>query len=158
MEYLDLELIALSGLALGLFVSIYTDLKSRMLYNKVNILIAILAPLFWYATGTFTLSAVGIHFLIAIATFLFFCIFFALGQMGGGDVKLLSVIALWFSFQEVFNLAFYTAIYGAIVTIVFWLRHKLLKQKDKLRVPYGVAIAFAGLTIIGERFFNHFSG
>ena len=158
MENLHLEYISLIGLALALLVSIYTDLKSRMLYNNVNIIIALMAPLFWYATGTLTFAGVGFHLLFAACIFLFFCIFFALGQMGGGDVKLLTVMALWFDFQGVFALAFYTAIYGAVVTIVFWARHKLTKSKAKLRVPYGVAIALSGFTLIGERFFNQFSG
>ena len=158
MENLYIEIITLIGLALALLVSIYTDLKSRMLYNKVNIIIALMAPLFWYATGTLTLTGVGFHLLFAIAIFLFFSIFFALGQMGGGDVKLLTVMALWFDFQGIFALALYTSIFGAVVTIIFWARHKIKKSKSKLRVPYGVAIALAGFTLIGERFFNHFSG
>jgi len=157
MDNYQFELISLTGLTLALLVSIYTDLKSRMLYNKVNIFIAMLAPLFWYATDSFTLYGIGFHLLFSIGIFLFFLIFFALGQMGGGDVKLLTVLALWFNFQEIFNLALYTAIYGAFVTIVFWARHKIKKFDGKVRTPYGVAIALAGFTIIGERFFNHFS-
>lgn len=158
MDMNNFELISLTGLALALLVSIYTDLKSRMLYDKVNIFIALLAPLYWYGTGTFTLTGVGFHLLFAVGIFVFFAIFFALGQMGGGDVKLLTVMALWFNFQGIFALAFCTAIYGAIVTIIFWARHKLQKLEGNVRVPYGVAIAFAGFTIIGERFFNQFSG
>ncbi len=157
MDIYQLELISLTGLALALLVSIYTDLKSRMLYDKVNIFIALLAPLFWYATHTFTLQGVGLHLLFAICTFFFFAIFFALGQMGGGDVKLLTVMALWFDFQGVFNLAFYSAIFGAVITIMAWAYHKIKKLDGKVRVPYGVAIAIAGFSIIGERFFNPFS-
>lgn len=157
MEINQFELIALSGLAFALLVSIYTDLKSRMLYDKVNIFIALLAPLYWYGTGTFTLYGFAIHLLFAVGIFFFFAIFFALGQMGGGDVKLLTVLALWFDFQGIFALVFYMAIYGAIVTIIFWARHKLKKLNGKIRIPYGVAIALAGFTVIGERFFNHFS-
>lgn len=156
MDIYQLELLSLIGLACALLVSIYTDLTRRMLYDKVNIFVALLAPVFWYATDSFTLYGIGFHLLFAICTFLFFTIFFALGQMGGGDVKLLTVLALWFDFQGVFTLAFYTAIYGAIVTLIFWARHKIIKLEGKVRVPYGVAISIAGFTIIGERFFNHF--
>ncbi len=157
MDISQLELISLTGLAFALLVSIYTDLKSRMLYDKVNIFIALLAPLFWYATNTFSLAGIGFHLLFAASTFFFFAIFFALGQMGGGDVKLLTVMALWFDFQGVFNLALYTAILGFIITILAWAHHKIKKLPGKVRVPYGVAIALAGFTIIGERFFNPFS-
>lgn len=157
MDIYQFELISLTGLALALLVSIYTDLKSRMLYDKVNIFIAMLAPLYWYATGSFNLYGIGFHLLFAAGIFFFFAIFFALGQMGGGDVKLLTVMALWFDFQGIFALAFYTAIYGAVVTVIFWARHRLQKLQGNIRIPYGVAIALAGFTIIGERFLNHFS-
>jgi len=32
----------------------------------------------------------------------------------------------------------------------------MAKRKDQLEIPYGVAIAFGGLWLIGERFLNQF--
>jgi len=157
MDNVFLEFISLFGLTSALLVSIYTDLKSRKLYDKVAICIILLAPLYWYATDTFTLVGIGIHILIAIVVFLFFSLFFALGAMKGGDVKLFTAIALWFTPTLVFHHIFYTSILGAFVTIIFWALHKIKKNKGKTRVPYGVAIALGCFIIIGERFFNHFS-
>jgi prepilin peptidase CpaA len=34
--------------------------------------------------------------------------------------------------------------------------HRLLKTAGNPEIPYGIAIAFAGLWLIGERFLNHF--
>ena len=45
---------------------------------------------------------------------------------------------------------------GALVTIIFWLIHKRRGGTGSVRVPYGVAIALAGLWVAGEHIFNHF--
>ena len=45
---------------------------------------------------------------------------------------------------------------GALVTIIFFIIHKMRKGSGHVRVPYGVAISLAGLWCAGEQFFNHF--
>ena len=44
----------LGGLAIALLISIYTDIRYRLIFNKVNIAIAIGAPIFWLASGVVT--------------------------------------------------------------------------------------------------------
>ena len=39
----------LGGLAIALLVSIYTDIRYRLIFNKITIAIAFGAPLFWLA-------------------------------------------------------------------------------------------------------------
>jgi prepilin peptidase CpaA len=147
----------LSGLAIALLVSIYTDIRYRLIFNKVTLPIALAAPLFWYATGSFTLTEIGIHLLTGAVVFGFFAIAFNFGAMGGGDVKLFAALALWFSWTEVFRLVLYASIIGALVTIIFLVIHKLEQKDGRVRVPYGVAISLAGLLVAGERIFNHFT-
>ena len=120
------------GLAIALFVSIYTDIRYRLIYNKVTFAIALGAPLFWYATGGFNLSDIGMHLLTAAITFAFFALAFHFGAMGGGDVKLFAALALWFHWIEVLRLILYASLIGALVTIIFLLIHKL-KQRDGMR-------------------------
>lgn len=53
----------LGGLAIALLASIYTDIRYRLIFNKINIAIALGAPLFWLASGGFTLTAIELGFL-----------------------------------------------------------------------------------------------
>lgn len=147
----------LAGLAIALVVSVYTDIRYRLIYNVVTASIALVAPLFWFADGSFTLVGIGFHLLTAFITFTFFAIAFRFGAMGGGDVKLFAALALWFTWLEVIRLILYASILGALVTIVFVVIHKLKQQDGKARIPYGVAISLSGLWIAGERIFNHFT-
>ena len=149
--------LTLVALAIALLVSIYTDIKYRLIFNKITLPIALAAPLYWYATGGFTLSAIGIHLLTAALTLFFFAIAFRFGAMGGGDVKLFAALALWFEWIDVIRLILYASILGAVVTIIFMMIHKLKQRDGKARIPYGVAISLAGLWIAGERIFNHFT-
>jgi prepilin peptidase CpaA len=146
----------LGGLAIGLLVSAYTDIRRRLIYNKVCAAIALGAPLYWIAIGNFGWSAVGWYLATGALTFLFFAMFFRFGLMGGGDVKLFAAVALWFEPLAAYRFIFHATLLGALVTIIFALTHKLRKTPGKVRVPYGVAIAAAGLFSIGEGFFNQF--
>lgn len=146
----------LCGLAIGLLVSIYSDIRHRLIYNWVTASIAIAAPLYWLATGTFGWPEIGIYLGVGIATFLFFAVFFRFGMMGGGDVKLFAAVALWFPPLIVIKFLFNASLLGALVTIIFYIVHKIKKDGGQNRIPYGVAISLAGLWCAGEQFFNHF--
>ncbi len=152
-----LTYVTLGALAIALMISIYTDIRYRLIFNKITLPIAIAAPLYWYATGGFTPYEIGIHLLTAALTLIFFAIAFRFGAMGGGDVKLFAALALWFEWLDVIRLILYASILGAIVTIIFVIIHKLKQRDGKARIPYGVAISLAGLWIAGERIFNHFT-
>ena len=145
------------GLAIALIYSIYTDVRYRLIFNRVTSLIALAAPAYWAATGGFNLPEIGLHLLTATIVFIFFLIAFRFGAMGGGDVKLFAALALWWHWIDVVRMVLYASILGALVTIVFVMIHKAKQQDGKARIPYGVAIALAGLWIAGERIFNHFT-
>jgi prepilin peptidase CpaA len=147
----------LGGLAIALIYSIYTDVRYRLIFNKVTLLIALASPAYWAATGSFNMPEIGLHLLTATIVFIFFLIAFRFGAMGGGDVKLFAALALWWHWIDVVRMVLYASILGALVTIVFVMIHKSKQQDGKARIPYGVAIALAGLWIAGERIFNHFT-
>ena len=147
----------LAGLAIALIMSIYTDIRYRLIFNKITLPIALAAPLYWYASGGFTLQEIGIHLITGAATFAFFALLFRFGMMGGGDVKLFTALALWFPWTDVVRMVLYASLLGAVVTIVFLMIHKLRQGVGRARIPYGVAISLAGLWMTGERFFNHFT-
>jgi prepilin peptidase CpaA len=85
----------LAALATALLVAAVTDLRRREIDNGLNAAIALAAPLYWFASGLDGI-AMGFQIALALVTFVAACVLFALRQMGGGDVKLLTALALWF--------------------------------------------------------------
>ncbi len=63
--------------------------------------------------------------------------FFALGGMGGGDVKLMAALGAWLGWGPAVWLALYTAIAGGVMALVWGLAHGYLRQ------------AFANLRALG---------
>jgi prepilin peptidase CpaA len=156
---MDQQIIAyalLGALAIGLLVSIYSDFRHRLILNAVKAPIALAAPLYWYATGAFGWPVIGYQLLLALGVFGLFTLFFALGAMGGGDVKLFTALALWFPWDATTRLLFYASLLGLLVTIVFYLSHRIQKKTGRARIPYGIAISIAGLLVASEPIFNHF--
>jgi prepilin peptidase CpaA len=147
----------LGGLAIGLIFSVYSDIRYRLIYNKVTLPMALAAPLYWAATGQWGWTEIGMHLLVGACVFALFAVFFAIGMMGAGDVKLFAAFALWFDWTTVVEMMLYTSLIGGAVTVVFLIIHKVKKQQGKVRIPYGVAIALAGLITVGARFLNHFA-
>jgi prepilin peptidase CpaA len=156
MDHPILVYVLLGGLAIGLLISMYTDIRHRLILNSVTAPIALAAPLYWYAVGDLYWAAIGVHLLTAAIVFTFFALFFRLGAMGGGDVKLFSALALWFNWIVVMHLVLIASVLGAVVTLIFWGIHKARQQSGQPRIPYGVAISLSGLWVVGEQIFNHF--
>jgi prepilin peptidase CpaA len=144
-------------LALLLIVGAVTDIRERVISNRLNMAIALSAPLYWWATGISLWPGVGIQVGMAFAVFAVFALLFALGLMGGGDVKLLGALALWLPWQEMSKLLVIMAIVGGVITVTTLLYHRLRRREGQPEVPYGVAIAHAGLWVLGELNLNPFS-
>lgn len=135
----------LVALAIALLVAAFTDLRSRKIDNWLNAGIALGAPLFWWANGLDLWPDVAMQLGVALGTFAVLAGLFALGAMGGGDVKLLSALALWIAPWPFLNLVIVMSLVGGVLTLAFGAWHVARRQRDKLAIPYGVAIAMAGL-------------
>ena len=139
----------LGALAIALLIAAFTDIRSRTIHNWLNIAIAVSAPLFWWAAGLDLWPGVAMQVGVAIAAFAVLAGLFALGWMGGGDVKLLTALALWVPPEAFLKLLVVMALAGGVLTIVMGAWHVTRRRKDRLAIPYGVAIAFAALWVIG---------
>jgi len=146
----------LVALAAMLVVACWCDLKARTIPNLLNLAIALLAIPFWWSIGLALWPDVAWQLGVSVAVFCLFAIAFALGAMGGGDVKLVAAIALWLPAQSVIALLFIMSVAGGALTLAMLIRHKLARKPGQLEIPYGVAIAFGGLWLISERFLNQF--
>ncbi|HAF42365.1 MAG TPA: peptidase [Sphingobium sp.] len=154
-EYFRLALmIALGAL---LIAAAITDLRSRIISNRLNLAVALLAPLWWLASGLDPWPGMALQLLAGALVFMVFAALFAIGMMGGGDVKLLGALALWFPWQAMLSLIVLMALLGGLVTLVTLLHHRWAKRPGQPEIPYGVAISIAALWLIGERYLNHFA-
>ncbi|MEJ7933462.1 prepilin peptidase [Sphingobium sp. AN558] len=154
-EYFKLALIcALGGL---LITAAITDLRSRIISNRLNVMIAVLAPLWWLSCGLPVWPGMVTQLAIGLIIFGLFAALFALGWMGGGDVKLLAALSLWFPWQAVVSLLVLMAVLGGVVTLATVIHHRVTKRLGQPEIPYGVAISLAALWLLGERYFNQFA-
>jgi prepilin peptidase CpaA len=144
-------------LALLLVSAGIEDARRREIANWKNAAIALLAPLWWVAVGLDPWPMMAIQLGGALIAFALFCGAFALGQMGGGDVKLIGALALWLAPLAVMNMLIVMSIAGGALTLAFVVEHKLLKREGAIEIPYGVAIAFAGLLALREPLVNQFT-
>ena len=138
----------LAALAIALLIAAFTDLRERRIANRLNAAIAAGAPLFWWASGLSLWPGVAMQFGVALLTFAVLSVLFALRAMGGGDVKLLTALALWIEPELFLKLVIMMALLGGVLTLVLGAWHVMRRQKEKLAIPYGVAIAAAGLWVI----------
>jgi prepilin peptidase CpaA len=143
----DLTMAMLALLGLLLLWAAATDIRSRIISNRLNLAIALLAVPWWLVAG---LSGQDILLQIgaAAAVLLLFGCCFALGMMGGGDVKLLAALALWLPLGAMLSMLVWMAIAGGVLTIGMVVAHKLRNAPNRPEIPYGVAIVASALLIV----------
>ena len=142
---------ALGGLlALLLLAAAWGDLKTRTIPNGLNIAIAVLAPLWWWAHGLPLWPDVAWQIGLALAVFALFAGAFAIGMMGGGDVKMIGALALWLPPWGLGRMLVVMALGGGVLTILVAAEHRLRRREGRPEIPYGVAIAAAGLFVIAN--------
>lgn len=144
------HIVLLAGLALLLIVASITDWRARTIPNWLNTAIALGALLWWWANGYALWPSVAMLVGQAAIVFAIFAAMFAIGAMGGGDVKMISALALWWPPAEFFHLISVMAIAGGILTLAMLIRHKIHKSEGRPEIPYGIAIAFAALFEISQ--------
>jgi len=142
-------------LALMLLAACWYDIRSRTIPNELSIAAALLAIPFWWASGL-SMPDVALQIGVAALVFGLFAIAFVVGAMGGGDVKLVSAVALWLPWPAVVALLVIMSLAGGALTVALLIRHRLARSEARLEIPYGLAIAFGGLWLIGQRFLYQF--
>lgn len=154
-EYIRIILLCvLAGLLVAAAV---TDIRSRIISNRLNIAIACLAPLYWLASGLPAWPDMALQVALGIGMFGLFALLFALGAMGGGDVKLLAAVALWFPWQALVLLLVIMSLAGGVITLITLVHHRMSKRAGQPEIPYGVAIALAAIWLAGERIIYQFA-
>ena len=101
-----------------------TDIRSRRIPNILTVSAAVAAIGFHVATA----GTSGLFFALSgwVVGLLLFLPFFALGGMGGGDVKLLAALGAWVGPGDVFALAVYASIAGGVLGLAVALSRNYL--------------------------------
>ncbi|WP_260583313.1 prepilin peptidase [Sphingopyxis sp. PET50] len=142
--------------ALLMVCSAISDLRWREISNGLNAFIALLAIPFWVVSGWPLWPDVAIVAGIAFAIFVVFALMFMVNAMGGGDVKNVFAVFLWVPLPLAMPSLMVMALAGAAVSgaMLIWLIVK--RPETKPEVPYGVAIAAAGLWALHQQYLNQF--
>lgn len=149
-----LGLMAILGLLM--IAAAISDVRSRTISNELNAAMALLAIPFWIAGGLALWPDVPLQFGAAFAVFLVFAGLFAIGAMGGGDVKMIGAVMLWIPLPLFMPTLMVMAIGGGILSAAMLIHMKLRPSDKPVEVPYGVAIAAAGLWALHQHYLNQF--
>ncbi|AXU17912.1 peptidase [Novosphingobium sp. THN1] len=136
------------ALAIALLVAAFTDIRRRQIDNWLNAAIALSAPAYWWASGLSLWPGVAMQVGVAFIAFVVLAGLFALKLMGGGDVKLLAALALWLPPLTFVKLLVIMSLLGGALTIVVAAWHYTVTRRRDAKIPYGVAIASAGLIVL----------
>lgn len=136
-----------------------TDLFTLMIPNRVSlglvagfVLLAPFAGLGW--------EAIALHFALGLVMLVICIGIFAMGWIGGGDAKLFAAASLWMGHEYIYEYALITAIFGGVLTVGMLILRMyplpvglrsqmwISRLHDAGRgVPYGIALAAAGLLV-----------
>ncbi len=142
-----------------LVASAWTDIQSYTIPNTFSAAILFLYPVHVMAAPAPVDWAGGLAIGAVSLVVGFVC--FALRLFGGGDAKLLAVTGLWAGPKLILDFLMLTALAGGVLAIILYFRWRvaqapslrmvLVTRPDgdfgKQPMPYGVAIAAAGLYV-----------
>ena len=158
MPDIEFRYLLLGALAIALLFAAFTDIRRRQIDNWLNGAIAAGAPLYWWASGLALWPGVAWQIGVAAITLIILAVLFAMRAMGGGDVKLLTALALWIDPLNFVRLLIGMALIGGVLTLILGAWHVARRRRDKLAVPYGVAISSAALWVLALQFLPAFAG
>ena len=157
--HLMLSLVAYGTYVLTLAAAGMSDLVRYEIPNSLSVaLVAAFALLAFTLPMPVTVS----HVLAGVAVFGLTSLLFAAGMCGGGDVKLLGATALWMGWSNLPDFLLSMTLIGGLLALGLIIARRLaasrvivatgarprrLFMKDN-GVPYGVAIAIAGLLML----------
>jgi len=154
--------------ALLLVAAAYFDLRERRIPNAIPIAIFALYAAFLAAQFALGLPSppipVWTSLGVGAGVTLVFALLFALNYIGGGDVKLIAALGFWAGPGGILPFLLVMALAGGVVALAYIALGRLPKkagggsaggpgsknERKKLKIPYGIAIAVAGLFVVNN--------
>jgi prepilin peptidase CpaA len=143
-------------LAATLMVAAVIDARTFTISNRLNLTVAVGAPLYWLSIALAPWPGMAIQLAAGGIVFLVLAGAFYAGMMGGGDVKLAAALSLWLSPGGTFKFLVLMSLAGGVLTLAIVAWHRAKRREGRPEIPYGVAIAFGALAILAQRFLNQF--
>lgn len=154
-----IEAVALIVFPLLMAFSAFADLFTMTIPNRVSLVLV---------AGYFALAAyvpvpletVAWHVTCGLSILALTFVLFSLGWIGGGDAKLAASTALWFGWEHLLDYGLAASLIGGVITLIVlemrrrelpksWLSLGFVARLAEKNggVPYGIALAIAGLLI-----------
>jgi prepilin peptidase CpaA len=144
-------------LATLVVVAAVIDVRTFTISNRLNLAVALLAPVYWLSVPLTLWPEIPIQIGVAVIVFVVLAAAFYAGMMGGGDVKLAAALALWFPPVLTIKFLVLMSIAGGLLTLGLLIWHRAKHREGRPEIPYGVAIAFGALAILAQPYLNHFA-
>ena len=139
-----------------------SDLFTMLISNRVSVALVIgCLPLAFFVG--MPMDMMLLHYSCGVAVLAITFAMFCFGWVGGGDAKLAAATAIWVGWDHIMEYALLTAILGGFLTLALlavrrWplpgilvRQHWIARLHDeKCGIPYGIALAAAGLMIYPE--------
>ncbi len=143
-----------------LFAACIVDLKAFRIPNAIPL--ALIALFLIKAAATDEIAVWPAHLVAFGLTFGFGLLAFSLGMLGGGDIKLITALALWFGTSALPSFLVITAIGGGLLALILLAVRHLTNRRPVMApstgptpsprlldrqapVPYALPITFAAL-------------
>lgn len=155
--YITAAVTAIFGMSM--LMAAYKDLTSYTIPNWISLVMIggflVLSPFLGLSWAEF-----GIHIAVFAGSLAVMMLMFGLGWLGGGDAKLFAATAIWWMPHDLLVYSVYTTLAGGALAIIILLSRTLLPAKvrtagwvhrilrDETKIPYGLALAFAGMVTL----------
>ncbi len=152
-ELLFINQVCVLLLVITLAYAATTDMRFYKITNPTSLTALLLFVPFVLTSET------QIHVLHAIiAAVVVFAVGFVLfmaNALGGGDVKLLTSVALWAGADHVFTMLVIVSVLGGLLSLgiagyhygMFYMQKAMQPTLRSIKIPYGVAISFGGFFV-----------
>jgi prepilin peptidase CpaA len=137
-----------------------SDLLTMLIPNWVSLA---LVAAFAVAASGLSWSEIGLHVGAAALTLVVTFTLFAFGVIGGGDAKLAAATTLWFGIGNMVDYLLVASVLGGALTLALLalrehplpsplarLPFALHLHDQKTGIPYGIALAAAGLVVVPD--------
>ncbi len=139
-----------------------SDLLTMRISNKLVLALVLGFVVLALIVGL-PLDVIGLHFACAAIVLVVGFGFFAFGWIGGGDAKLAAATTLWLGFGMMLPYIVYASLLGGALTMILlaarrWPLPDNIRRiawidrlhNEKSGVPYGIALAAAGLLVYSQ--------
>lgn len=154
MTFTQIIIIALYPIGLSHFIIDLIDNELPDISNLVIALYGILNLLLLYLEGNNSIKDISMYLLSSI---LLFSAYFLLamitgGQLGGGDIKLIGALGLFFPFNSIMPLAILPFFIGGILATILLIKYYLIDKKYNKEkpqtMPFGPSIIISFILLI----------